>query len=347
MDNFVSVIILNFNGRDYLYPCLDSVLKQTYKNFEVIFVDNGSDDDSVEFVKQNFKDGRIRIFQLNSNLGFAGGNNFGLKQSKGDLIVLLNNDTKVERNWLKELVDSINIFDNAGLVQSLIKTENIPERYYMKNGSINFLGHNIMEVFPIDENGKGMILLAGGASLIFRRDLLKEDKIFPEEYFFYSEDTYLSLYSLFSGKINYHNSKSIVYHSGSKTIKSQNKILITFYQERNRILNFLIFFKLSFLLKIIPYFIFNFIVKILISTVTNKYSLLGIIRSYYWILTNLKFVKRERERISRLKLVPDEKVIGLLTYKLFNGNNILERIINVLSKLYCILMRIKTYEFIK
>lgn len=347
MIELVSIIILNFNGKKYIQNCINSVLKQTYSNFEIILVDNGSTDGSIEFVKENFSDERIKLFRLEKNLGFAGGNNFGFKYSSGSYIVLLNNDTIVEKNWLKELVKSIDKFENAGIVQSLIKTENIPEKYYKKNGSINFLGHNIMEVFPIDDNGKGIILLAGGASLIFKRGLLKEDRIFPEEYFLYSEDTYLSLYSIFLGKTNYHNSKSVVHHLGGGTTKNQDRKFITFYQERNRILNFLIFFKVSFLLKIVPYLVLNLLFKIFISIIFKRYSFLGIIKSYYWILNNLQYIKNEREKISGFKLVPDEKVISLLTYKLFNGNNILERFINYLSKLYCIILRIKTVEFIK
>lgn len=346
-EKLASIIILNYNGKKFLRQCLDSLLIQTYINFEIILVDSGSTDGSIEFVKENFTDERIKLFRLEKNLGFAGGNNFGFKQSSGSYIVLLNNDTIVEKNWLEELVKSIDKFENAGIVQSLIKIENIPEKYYKKNGSINFLGHNVMEVFPIDDNGKGIILLAGGASLIFKRELLKEDRIFPDEYFLYSEDTYLSLYSSFLGKTNYHNAKSVVHHLGSGTTKNQDKKLITFYQERNRILNFLIFFKISFLLKIVPYLIFNLLFKMFISIFFRRYSFRGIIKSYYWILTNLPYIKKERKKISGIKLAPDEKVISLLTYKLFNGNNILERYINYLSKLYCIIMSIKTVEFKK
>ncbi len=345
MNDLVSIIILNYNGKDLLKNCINSVLNQTYTNFEIIFVDNGSTDDSCKFVNENFNDKRIKAFQLKNNLGFAGGNNFGLKQCKGNLIVLLNNDTIVDIHWLEELVFSINNFDNAGIVQSLIKTEGIPERYYKKNGSINFLGHNIMEIFPIDESGKGIVLLTGGASLIFKKELLKDNKIFPDEYFLYAEDTYLSFYSTFLGKINYHNSNSLVNHLGNTTVRKQDKKLISFYQERNRILNFLIFFKLKFLLKIFPYLLLNFIIKFTISLLSNKYSLIGIIKSYLWLISNIKWIKQERNRISKIKNVHDEIVIKLLTYKLFNGNNIFEKFINYLSRIYCIIANIKTVEF--
>lgn len=98
-----SVIILNWNGRHLLGECLDSILQQDFHDFEIIVVDNGSTDQSVEFIQENYKD-KVRLITLNENKGFAAGNNVGIADSKGEYILLLNNDTKVDPNWIKELV---------------------------------------------------------------------------------------------------------------------------------------------------------------------------------------------------------------------------------------------------
>jgi len=100
----VSIIVLNFNGVVFLNSCLSSLEQLNYPQamYEVILVDNGSHDGSIPFVRERFP--WVRIIQNESNLGFAAGNNVGIREAKGDYIALLNNDTRVERDWLKELV---------------------------------------------------------------------------------------------------------------------------------------------------------------------------------------------------------------------------------------------------
>lgn len=344
----VSIIILNYNGRQYLEDCLDSLLNQSFKDFEIILVDNGSTDGSTEFISKQYNDARLKIISTDKNLGFAGGNNLGLRHCKFENIVLLNNDVTVDRNWLTELIKVFENQQNAGLVQSLVLTEGIPEKYYRKNGTINFLGHNIMEVFEIDESGTGEIFLASGASMIFNKSILiTKDTIFPEEYFLYSEDTYLSFFSKFSGYKNYHTSNSIVHHRGCGTTGKEKFATTTFYQERNRILNFLIFFRISILIRLIPYYLINIIFKLLISLVTGKFSLTGIIKSYRWIATNPVWIISQRRKLKKMKTVKDKDVLKFLSCKLFNGNNILENITNYISKAYCFIAGLRTVEFNK
>jgi GT2 family glycosyltransferase len=183
----VSILILNYNGKEYLEECLLSVLSQSYTDFEIILYDNCSSDGSVEYVKENFNDKRIKTISSEINHGFAGGNNEALKYASGDLIVLLNNDTVVDKEWLSELIKCLNESENAGMVQSLVITEGIPKKYYEKNGTINLFGHNIMEVFEIDKNGIGEIFQVNGCSLIIKKKLLDViGGLFPYEYFAYA-----------------------------------------------------------------------------------------------------------------------------------------------------------------
>jgi len=101
---FVSIIVVNYNGRRYLEDCFSSLQRLDYPadRFEVIMVDNASADGSVALVKKRFP--WVRIIENKSNLGFAGGNNIAISQSQGDYVALLNNDTKVDRAWLIELI---------------------------------------------------------------------------------------------------------------------------------------------------------------------------------------------------------------------------------------------------
>ena len=108
-----AVIIVNWNGEKLLFDCFDSLRGQSYQNFKIVFVDNGSEDSSVEFVRKNFLDKdllKIEIIELSENTGFAKGNNIGISKALEDKnvqnIVLLNNDTKVEDDFLERLVST-------------------------------------------------------------------------------------------------------------------------------------------------------------------------------------------------------------------------------------------------
>jgi GT2 family glycosyltransferase len=103
-DPRASVIVLNWDGLEYLGPCLDAVLAQDYDNFEVIVVDNGSTDGSVDFVTESYP--QAVLLCNKRNLGFSAANNRGLRTATGDLLVLLNNDTEVHPNWLRALAST-------------------------------------------------------------------------------------------------------------------------------------------------------------------------------------------------------------------------------------------------
>lgn len=112
-DLLASLIVLNWNGKEYLAQCLPSLLALDYTNYEIILVDNGSTDDSVDYAISEFSG--IRVIENRRNLGCAGGMNVGIAQSQGDIAVLLNNDVIVRRDWLSELVGAMTIDECIGV----------------------------------------------------------------------------------------------------------------------------------------------------------------------------------------------------------------------------------------
>jgi GT2 family glycosyltransferase len=344
----VSIIILNYNGKIFLKDCLQSVLAQSLKDFEIIFVDNGSTDGSLDFVKQSFDDSRLKCFSPGENIGFAGGNNYGLKYSTGEYIVLLNNDTVVDVNWLQSLYDTINKDENTGAVQSLVITEGIPLKYYEINGTLNLFGHNIMEIFPIGEDGTGSIFQVTGCSLITKKKVLEDiGGLFLDEYFMYAEDSYFSFKLKFAGYNILHDSHSIVHHKGNATTNKFKNSFVTFYQERNRILNFLLFFSGKFLVKYFFLLILNLKIKLLYSIFSKKYSFTGILKSYLWFLKNIKWIKLQRKEIAKYKRVDEKEIIKLLSSKMSNENGLIDKVFNKISLIYCKLTGIKVIELSK
>src|SRR5688572_2870757 len=110
----VSVVIVNYNGRQHLGELLSSLARQVQPATEVILVDNASRDGSADYVRQEFP--WVDVIRLPENVGFAEGNNVGLARSRGQYIALLNSDTVVEERWLTELVRALEADDGIGAV---------------------------------------------------------------------------------------------------------------------------------------------------------------------------------------------------------------------------------------
>ena len=116
----VPIITVNFNGKHFLDECFSSIFSIDYpeERYEVIMVDNTSTDGSVDFVRRNYPE--VILIESSRNLGFAGGNNLGIRKSKGEYIALINNDAQVDRDWLKELVLSADKFPEMGATTSKV-----------------------------------------------------------------------------------------------------------------------------------------------------------------------------------------------------------------------------------
>lgn len=338
MPPLISIIIVNYNGKHFLEGCLRSVYRQEGRPFEVILVDNASVDGSAEFVREHFP--QTKVIRSERNLGFAGGNNLGAEHAAGDLIVLLNNDTVVHEGWLSGLVDALSD-PNVACASSLIKTEGIPDRYYEKNGSINILGYNVMRIF--DEPSD--IFYAGGASMIYRKVLFGAP--FDGDYFVYGEDVYLGLRARFMGFDIRHTNASRLDHFGSGTARTQKSTFLTFYQERNRVLNVLLFFSAGTIVKSIPYLAVNLVGKILLSLLPTKYSLTGILKAYGWLLWNVAQIKVKRRKLRAEQRRDDAAVLAMMTGKLTNGESALGAAVNSLSLLYCRFVSLPVREVVR
>lgn len=335
MNETVSIIILNYNGRQFLKDCFESVLSQSYQSFEIIFFDNGSADGSVEFVKQVYTDSRIKVIESKVNLGFAGGNNEALKNCSNDLIVLLNNDTKTEKDWLKYLIEAVD--ERNTIASSFVITQGIPPEYYETNGSVSYLMYNIMNVFenPGDE------FYPNGCSLIFRKSETGEP--FDSDYFYYGEDVYLGLRARFSGMKVKFVKASVVHHYGGGTSSASEKK--TFYRERNRFLNLYQFFSIGFIIKMLPYISFNHITKLIVSIFSKRYSAIGLLKAYFWFYINVPLIAKKRNKLRKSFTVNEKDVIRFMSSKIFNEGSVLTKLINSISYIYSRMVGIKPVEY--
>jgi GT2 family glycosyltransferase len=337
MNEPVSIIILNYNGKQFLQNCFHSVLNQSYQNFEIIFFDNNSADGSVEFVKENLKNEKITIVKSDKNIGFAGGNNEATKRAKNDLVVLLNNDTSCDKDWLKYLVEAVK--EKNTVASSFVVTEGVNPKYYESNGSISFGMYNVMNIFDNIEDE----FYPNGCSLIFRKSEIGVP--FDSDYFYYSEDLYLGLKARFLGMKVKFIKESVVHHFGGGA--STANMMKTFYQERNRWFNLYTFFGPWFIIRLLPVISVVKTAKLFQAIFSNRYSFTGVLKAYLWFYFHIPTIVKKRKALRQFKKVPEKEVIKFMTSKLLNEESTLSKIINSFTYFYSRMFGIKTIEYYK
>lgn len=215
-----SVIIVNWNGLDHLATCLDSLAAQTFRDFEVILVDNGSRDGSVAFVQERYP--WVRLLPLAENTGFATGNNRGFENSHGEYVVTLNNDTRVQPNWLEVLVGVAERHERVGMVASRICSFANPDiidsvgmgicRDGMARGRYRNQRWSAL-VLPREEQ----ILLPSACAALYKRAMLEEIGFFDDDFFAYAEDVDLGLRGRLAGWEALAATEAVVYHKYSQS----------------------------------------------------------------------------------------------------------------------------------
>ncbi len=197
----VSVILVNWNGRHLLGPCLEALRRQTWPDFEIVLVDNASSDGSAEWVAEHYP--AVRIVRNERNLGFAEGNNRGLAVAQGEFIVLLNNDTEAEPDFLASLVAAARQDERIGAVAGVLVFAHRPEIVASAGMRVGWDGVVLDRMVgrPRDELPSAPIEVFGasGGAVLYRRAMLAEVGFFHPEYFFYLEDADLAWRACLAG----------------------------------------------------------------------------------------------------------------------------------------------------
>lgn len=230
----VDVIVVNWNGLDHLPVCLSALLKQSYKKIKIFVVDNGSNDDSVKFINNNFP--QITTFSLEENLGFCGGNNHAITNTESEFVALINNDTEADRNWITNAVNSLINNPEAGFIASRIcfySHRNIIDTcgdLFFSSGYPDKRGW--LNEFSDEFNKPEWVFGACAGAAIYRRTMLDKIGVFDKDYFSFQEDVDLSFRAQLSGFKCFYEPSAIVYHKVGATAY-QNKSLRTYWSHRN------------------------------------------------------------------------------------------------------------------
>ena len=250
-----SVIILNWNGMNFTKPCIESVLKNTTVPFEIIVIDNGSKEEEIKTLEAMLKQGKIQEFINNGkNVGFAHANNQGLRKAKGHYLFLLNNDTLVPKNWLKDCIDVLESDKSFGVVGVNLPADENDKKIY--GGA--YVGISGMVKHTISQHEKNMKNVAvdqvGGAAMLFDRKLFNKigelDEGFSPIYF---EETDFCARTRKAGyKVIFAPNISII-HFGSALTKKQPSRWMYIVLKKNRVRYLLLHFSWWKLILTIPF----------------------------------------------------------------------------------------------
>lgn len=307
----VSVVIPNWNGKHLLKICLDSLQKQSLKDFETIIVDNGSVDGSVSFIEKFYP--KVRLIKLTSNLGFAPAVNCGINLSKGEYIVLLNNDTKVDNKCLQYLVHTADEHKDVGMVASKMLQFDKPDLIDSAGDYIDAAGHanNIGrgEKDSAKFNKAGYVFLVNGGGGLFKREVFEKVGLLDEDYFAYFEDVDIGLRAQLQGFKAYYQPKAIIWHI-HKATSNKNKSLTEYLQFRNMTMNIIKNFPKPLLLKDWNWLKITLVNINTISYLSGQGFLKEALSAQWYILSHLLTLLNKRRTIQSKISVPYEYFIN-------------------------------------
>ena len=264
MKKQVSVIIPNFNGRNYLKDCLNSLNQQHFQDFEIILVDNASTDDSLSLARELCPE--IKTIVLSENFGFCRAVNEGIRASKTPFVLLLNNDTVVDPDFVGALYEAIRgkekVFSCASQMRKLTDPSKMDDGgdFYCALGWAFARGKDK----PYEDYEKaGRIFFSCAGAAIYRREVFEKIGYFDEVHFAYLEDLDIGYRARIFGYQNWYAPKAKVYHVGSGTSGSRYNQFKIRYSSRNNI--YLIYKNMPFLQIVLnlPFLLVGFGAKIL------------------------------------------------------------------------------------
>ncbi|MBM2827406.1 MAG: putative glycosyltransferase, partial [Dehalococcoidia bacterium] len=309
----VSVVIVCTNELKEIKECIPPLLEQSYSNYEVLLMDNGSTDGSPEYVEANF--GGVKVIRNRANLGYAGANNRGFQYASGEYIAVLNPDTVVERDWLKELVKAMEENPSVGLATSKICHLKDKSRINTCGNDVHFTGLAFCRGLDLPRGSFSVqeyVPAISGCAFVIRKSVLERVGGFDESFFMYLEDTDLSLRARLAGFDCLYVPSSVVYHDYDFN-PSQRKF---YHLERNRLLLLLRNYRWRTLALMLPALIITDLLTWGYALISGGRFLSGKARAYLWVLSNFSEIMDKRGSIQMLRKEDDRDLLKSTSFRI-------------------------------
>lgn len=310
----VSVIIVNWNGERFIRDCFLSLEAQSFRDFEVVFVDNASSDGSLPTAKKvsSAIGLSVKFVGLPVNTGFTGGNIEGLKHSSGEYIALLNNDTVASEGWLGALVGAMEAHPEVGICASKLIVAG--------TDIIDSAGDVFTTALKACKRGEGLpsshhtaqelVFGACAGAALYRRSMLDEIGFFDDDFFLIFEDADLNFRAQLSGWKCLFVPDALVQHRVGASIKRLGEAATTHALRNSRIV-ILKDIPASVILAHLPCFVADEIVVMLYHIRIGRFR--SYLRGNYEFLKSLSYYMKKRSRVMRTKKVTSRYINSLLT----------------------------------
>jgi hypothetical protein len=347
----IAVIIVSYNGQEYLPDCFNSLKKQTLSPEKIIVVDNASQDNSVEYLKENYPS--VDLIVNSKNRGFAGANNQGIElafEEKADYIFLLNQDTVLKSDCLEKLWQGFSKEkENVFALQPLIlcwspqsTNQEKKEQIQTSGDKIHYLGFGFCADYKKIASPENIAKLnkdltyGSGAALFIKSSLLKKIGFLDQDLFLYHEDLDLCLRARFQNYKIKLLPEAQLYHKYKEGIPRHR----WYWSERNRLLTLIKFYKWPTLILILPAALFMEIGILGFSLITGWGHLK--IKSYFTCLGQIPKTLIKRKRIQKTRKITDKDLSYYLEpYFNFTGfnNSLIKKIVNPILGTYWKIIR--------
>ncbi|RKY75731.1 hypothetical protein DRQ07_11420 [candidate division KSB1 bacterium] len=325
----VTVVIPHWKGEDILRHTLKFLFRTDYNNFSVIVVNNDSPDGSIDKVMPDFP--QAKIVNAPKNLGFAAGCNLGIKHADSEYIVLLNNDTEVDSNWLLNLVSVISSDTSVAAVQ--VKLLNYFKREFFDysgaaGGLIDIFGYPFAmgRVFDYMEQDEGQydsvkdVFWASGAAVILRKSALDKTGLLDEMFFAHMEEIDLEWRFQLNGYKVMTCPDALVYHRSGATLQKENLMKMRL-NHRNNIIMLLKNYGTLTLLWVLPLRIMFEIITVVFGIITLQPGRsAAVILSFIDVIINLPLILRKRRIVQNKRIISDSEIMK----KMFRGSIVFE-----------------------
>ena len=306
----ISIVVVNYNGKNLLKPLLKSIFKSNYKNYGIIVVDNNSSDGSKEFIRKNYK--KIRLVANRKNLGYSGANT-AIKYCKGKYVLFLNNDMEIGKNCIAELVKAISSDSDAAMIapklvnfyDNKLSSQGTWVSRAFYNGHIKSIGKD--NAIEIPYMGVGLI----------RKDFLDMfGCLFDKDYFIYAEDLDLGLRIRLNSKKVLFEPKAVMHHMHAVTMQKTSKAFTTFLMERNLLTTFFKILSVKNIIFYLPYVLFARFAAIIRDLAALRADIaISRLEAIFYVLFNFNFILKKRRETQKFRSAGDTYILKIFSEK--------------------------------
>ncbi len=344
----VAIIIINYKdyAERFLADCIDSLRQQQANNFtwQLYIIDNASNDDSQIYLKQHVPEAKI-IPRKDGN--YSAANRAGIEkamQDGCDYFVIANMDVEFDRNWLNELVKSINSNEKVGIAQSKVMLYSNKNKINSIGNIIHFLGFGFTKGYNEEDKGQyddthEITGYASGSSLIIKREVIERIGNYDEKYYMYHDDLEMGWRTKLSGYKIILAPQSVVYHK----YEFSRSVRMLYYMERNRYIAIFSFYKLPTILLILLPLIIMDLGMLLYSIVNGWFFTKLKVYGYFLKPSSWSHIFKTRYKVKKYRKITDRKatenIAGKVEYQEIM-NPVLKYIVNPVFNLYWKVVRL-------